>query len=109
MIYCNYCHRPLSKNNKTKNHKIPRSLGGGQYKNNVVPACSRCNNKKSKWEGQLNEFFLALKARKTGEKQYKNLLKKRNLITYADIWIRLISTISGIYTLRKVQIIPHRP
>lgn len=90
MQYCYYCHNRLSVNTKTKDHKIPRSLGGSKYRNNIVYACSTCNNKKSKWEGQLNEFFLALKTRKTKKgEQYKGLLDKRGIMIYAQVWVRL--------------------
>lgn len=38
---CFWCRQPYKK--KTKDHLIPRALGGGQHCDNLVMACSGCN------------------------------------------------------------------
>jgi 5-methylcytosine-specific restriction endonuclease McrA len=44
---CAYCRTPLTKAHKE--HFVPLSKGGGFTKDNIIPACSKCNNnKKSK-------------------------------------------------------------
>lgn len=42
---CHYCGRKGSKLHRE--HKIPLSKGGGYTKENIVPACQRCNSRKS--------------------------------------------------------------
>lgn len=45
---CRYCGRP----NPDAAHIIPRSLGGGQSKESIVPLCRRCHTQYD--EGQLD-------------------------------------------------------
>lgn len=65
---CWYCGKKLKKEEITMDHLYPQDLGGPTITNNLVPACSMCNNKK----GNLTE------------QQYRNLLsapeKKRKEI-----------------------------
>lgn len=42
---CAYCGEPLTK--AEQEHFIPLSKGGGYTKNNIVPACAKCNLSKS--------------------------------------------------------------
>ncbi len=43
---CQYCFKPLSPNNITIDHVIPRALGGPTNFLNCVSACYMCNGKK---------------------------------------------------------------
>jgi 5-methylcytosine-specific restriction endonuclease McrA len=43
---CFYCLEPLTLQEATKDHKLPRSRGGGDRIGNIVPACAPCNQKK---------------------------------------------------------------
>lgn len=43
---CHYCHRFVSGEDATIDHKVPKALGGGNNWENLVPACSSCNGKK---------------------------------------------------------------
>ena len=43
---CHYCSRKETFKNLTMDHLVPLALGGRSTKNNLVPACKDCNNKK---------------------------------------------------------------
>lgn len=46
-VLCVYCNRELSRENKTKDHVIPRAHGGGRLgRENLEPACPQCNTGK---------------------------------------------------------------
>lgn len=52
---CYYCGRETPPQELTMDHIVPIIRGGKSIKNNVVPACKECNNKKKnslpiKWE-----------------------------------------------------------
>jgi len=43
---CHYCRRPVSENDSSLDHVIPRSKGGSSDEANLVLACVECNNAK---------------------------------------------------------------
>lgn len=43
---CYYCGREVPPKELTMDHIVPIIRGGKSVKNNVVPACKECNNKK---------------------------------------------------------------
>ncbi len=43
---CHYCGSVLPKDKMTEDHKTPKSKGGKRNRDNLVPACNSCNNKK---------------------------------------------------------------
>lgn len=43
---CYYCGREFPENELTIDHIVPLIRGGKSTKNNMVPACKECNNKK---------------------------------------------------------------
>lgn len=59
---CQYCGRhktELRKNEKlTRDHVLPRDLGGKDEWENVVAACNTCNNKKANYRIEDTKFVL---------------------------------------------------
>ena len=55
---CFYCGCELNDSNRTIDHFIPLSRGGANIRENVVPCCFGCNNKKGK---KTFEEFMGLK------------------------------------------------
>ena len=56
---CYYCHKKFPYKELTMDHLIPLGRGGRSTKDNLVPACKDCNNKKKnmlpiEWEEYLN-------------------------------------------------------
>lgn len=53
---CYYCGEPTARFHKE--HRQPVSKGGGYTKENIVPACQRCNNRKNnKTEAEFREYL----------------------------------------------------
>ena len=44
---CVYCAKPAHWRDWTREHIFPKSMGGGNTMRNYLPACSRCNSKRS--------------------------------------------------------------
>ncbi len=60
---CHYCEKKVSFKNLTMDHLVPLARGGRSTKNNLVPACKDCNNKKKsmmplEWEEHLDKQHL---------------------------------------------------
>ncbi len=60
---CHYCEKKVSFKNLTMDHLVPLARGGRSTKNNLVPACKNCNNKKKsmmplEWEEYLDKQHL---------------------------------------------------
>ncbi|MBI5408715.1 MAG: HNH endonuclease [Nitrospirae bacterium] len=58
---CYYCGKEASPQELTMDHIVPVIRGGKSAKNNVVPACKECNNKKKhslpiEWEEYLKRL-----------------------------------------------------
>lgn len=47
MYECHYCHDVLTKNEVTKDHIVPRAVGGIDERLNIVDSCRECNGKKA--------------------------------------------------------------
>jgi 5-methylcytosine-specific restriction endonuclease McrA len=43
---CHYCARQFDPSEITMDHIVPLSKGGRSEKNNIIPCCKECNNKK---------------------------------------------------------------
>lgn len=57
---CYWCGKLLTKFEVTKDHLTPVSRGGSDRIDNLVPACKKCNSKKSsKTESEYRAFLLA--------------------------------------------------
>ena len=58
---CWYCGQKVGYHNLTMDHMIPLSRGGRSTKDNLVPSCKECNNKKKsslpvEWEEYMDEL-----------------------------------------------------
>ena len=58
---CYYCRRKALPGELTMDHIVPIVRGGKSTKNNIVPACKKCNNEKKhslpiEWEGYLKQL-----------------------------------------------------
>ena len=57
---CHYCGNKTAHKNLTMDHLVPLARGGRSTKNNLVPSCKDCNNKKKnmlplEWEEFLEK------------------------------------------------------
>ena len=57
---CHYCGIKTAHKNLTMDHLVPLARGGRSTKNNLVPSCKDCNNKKKnmlplEWEEYLEK------------------------------------------------------
>ena len=57
---CHYCGSKTAHKNLTMDHLVPLARGGRSTKNNLVPSCKDCNNKKKnmlplEWEEYLEK------------------------------------------------------
>ncbi len=58
---CHYCGRAVAPRDLTLDHIVPLARGGRSTKNNCVPACKECNNRKKnllpmEWEEYLQHL-----------------------------------------------------
>ncbi len=58
---CYYCGAKVGSKNLTMDHVIPLSRGGTSSRDNIVPACKECNNKKKymlpvEWEEYMKRL-----------------------------------------------------
>jgi len=44
---CHYCDIELTEENKTKDHVVPRAIGGRDVRWNIVWSCRDCNSRKA--------------------------------------------------------------
>ena len=57
---CHYCQRKMVFKDLTMDHLVPLARGGRSSKDNLVPSCKKCNNKKKsmlplEWEEYLHK------------------------------------------------------
>lgn len=57
---CAYCRRDVGFERLTRDHVLPRSRGGREAPENVLPACGSCNRKKR--SRRLRDFAPSLEA-----------------------------------------------
>lgn len=58
---CYYCGKKVGPHEITMDHKIPLSRGGTSDRENIVPCCKECNNKKKyltpwEWDDHLRRL-----------------------------------------------------
>lgn len=58
---CYYCHKKFPYKQLTMDHLVPLARGGRSTKDNLVPACKDCNNKKKnmmavEWDEYLDSL-----------------------------------------------------
>lgn len=100
---CAYCGKRLKKNNRTIDHRYPRSTGGISIVNNLFPCCERCNSDKDNF---LKEEFLVYKElnnetekreyRKYCEKEKQKILRRIGYVL-PEKWVELIDVNDIIY------------
>ena len=62
---CYYCEENIAPEELTMDHIVPIIRGGKSAKNNVVPACKECNNKKKhSLPIEWNEYLEGIKKEK---------------------------------------------
>ena len=44
--HCVYCAEPISQEERSVDHVLPKSRGGRDHTDNLVPACKACNNRR---------------------------------------------------------------
>lgn len=71
---CYYCGRKAGIKNLTMDHIIPLSRGGRSTKDNLVPCCKECNNKKKsslpvEWEEYMHQLDTDASIQSTLEKK----------------------------------------
>ncbi|MCB2215470.1 HNH endonuclease [Desulfofustis glycolicus] len=59
---CYYCGQRVAHRDLTMDHLVPLTRGGRSTKDNLVPCCKECNNKKKsllpiEWEDYLKRFL----------------------------------------------------
>jgi 5-methylcytosine-specific restriction endonuclease McrA len=60
-VFCVYCNRELDRQNRTRDHVVPRARGGGRLgRDNLQPACPECNANKG--DKMLLEFLVSRSA-----------------------------------------------
>lgn len=55
--HCAHCGKIAYGNNKTIDHFIPKSEGGGYDRRNLMPLCSSCNKQRSSEPIDPKEFY----------------------------------------------------
>ena len=73
---CFYCHQGLTEDNFYLDHLIPKSIGGQNYKSNLVASCKSCNTIKNNLSC---EEFLLTTYRKGVIAQNEFILQKKKL------------------------------
>lgn len=91
VLFCCYCERELLLADKTREHIIPRSRGGGGHPLNIRPCCTDCNNERGntpyrEWLIELMGkiiYFYPAETKERCRRQHKNASL---LLDYIRIW-----------------------
>ena len=84
---CGYCNKIMAQNERTLDHKFPRTWGGVSITNNLIPSCKQCNRgrKRTMTSGQ----FMHWKKQKTGKQQrdyYKRAISRnKNMVENGEL------------------------
>lgn len=54
-VRCHWCGEALTREQVTKDHVVARCFGGSDILANIVPACRRCNNRRSIEQARIME------------------------------------------------------
>ena len=91
--FCYYCKKKIPRNEITMDHMYPRSTGGPSIPQNLVPACRKCNFRKSDMTREQYLTFLSLpndserKFYLSKLSTYKEGLKAIGLFEIPNNWI----------------------
>jgi 5-methylcytosine-specific restriction endonuclease McrA len=83
---CQYCNKKFPHSDLTLDHIIPKSRGGQNTWENLVAACTKCNQKKG--SKTLFESGLTLKRKPTAPRHKISQLVKKEQI--ADLWLNYL-------------------
>lgn len=73
---CQYCLKPITHAQATKDHSVPKSKGGSNFVENLVLACKRCNTKKSNRFPFANANGVEVKPKALTDLHFLSLAKK---------------------------------
>ncbi len=54
---CHACRQEFTREFIQRDHRVPRSIGGNQHKNNLQWLCMKCHQEKSRLERNLFQFY----------------------------------------------------
>lgn len=86
---CQYCEKKLEIRDFTEDHVIPKSMGGTTSWENIVIACSACNNRKDN-KPPVGEFAPKRMPYKPTYNQLVNLRRKFPITVDTEAWIPFI-------------------
>ena len=75
---CAYCGRKLESKIRTLDHMYPRNWGGVSIPENLLPACTRCNNEKNNLTTKQYMEWLSVGEPERGEYRQKCIEENRN-------------------------------
>lgn len=77
---CYFCGKPLENEGATLDHLYPQDLGGPTIPNNMVPACSHCNNDKSNLTCEQYQKLISLTDKREIKKFKREISDERELL-----------------------------
>lgn len=66
MVTCFWCYKKLTKKEATKDHLIPRSMGGKKNIFNIRTACYSCNQERGKALSEFTRKWILLEKERMG-------------------------------------------
>lgn len=92
---CQFCHKTVTKDGikMTIDHMFPQDLGGPTITNNLIPACSVCNNEKRNMTCEQYEIFLQKGTDKEKKvyldrlKEYQDTLRQNKIYQIPEEWL----------------------
>lgn len=92
---CQFCHKTVTKDGikMTIDHMFPQDLGGPTITNNLIPACSVCNNEKRNMTCEQYEIFLQKETDKEKKvyldrlKEYQDTLRQNKIYQIPEEWL----------------------
>lgn len=93
---CHFCGKSLENEIATLDHLYPQDLGGPTIPNNMVPACSKCNNEKSNMTYDQYKELSLIKDKREARRfkraiyDQRELLRKTRQYDIPEEWITQI-------------------
>lgn len=96
---CAYCEKPLTINEVTYDHVIPRRLGGLSHWENIVSSCTHCNGLKGD-KAPVGRWLPRLKPFKPTYYQLLSNRKKFPITVDHENWLEFLGPWEGTVTIR---------